>query len=64
MKKQNDLYAIKNHRFEDDEIHAAILADGDHEAAKEVGDDAARDIGLTDEQIKALSTPPKKRTGK
>jgi hypothetical protein len=63
-RRQNDFYAVQNHRFEDDHLHAAILANGDHAAAKKVSDQVARDIGLTEAEIKALSTAPKKGNGK
>ena len=48
-------------RFEDDHLHAAILANGDHEAAKKVSDQVARDVGLTEAEIEALSAPPPTR---
>jgi predicted dinucleotide-binding enzyme len=63
-RKQNDFHYIENHQFEDDKIHAAILADGDHEAAKKVSDQVARDIGLTEAEIEALSAPPQNVKGK
>jgi hypothetical protein len=47
--------------FVDDKIHTAILADGDHEAAKKVSDEVARDVGLTEAEIEALSAPPPTR---
>ena len=63
-RRQNDFHYIENHQFEDDNIHAAILADGDHEAAKKVSDQVARDIGLTAAEIEALSAPPQNVKGK
>ena len=60
-RRQNDLYSVSNHRFEDDHLHAAILANGDHEAAKKVSDRVARDVGLTEAEIEALSAPPPTR---
>jgi hypothetical protein len=58
-RRQNDFHYIENHRFEDDKMHAAVLADGDHEAAQKVSDQVARGIGLTDAEITALHTPQK-----
>jgi hypothetical protein len=59
-KKQHDLYSTaKGQGFEDDHLHGPILDAGDHEAAKKVSDAVARDIGLTDKEIEALSTPKK-----
>jgi hypothetical protein len=58
-RRNNDFHYIENRQFEDDKIHASILADGDHAAAKKVSDQVARDIGLTDAEIAALNTPPK-----
>jgi hypothetical protein len=58
-RRQNDFHYIENRRFEDDKMHAAILADGDQAAAQKVGDQVARDIGLTDAEIAALHAPPK-----
>jgi hypothetical protein len=60
-KRQNDFHQIENYQFVDDKMHAAILADGDHEAAKKVSDAVARDVGLTDAEIEALSAPPPTR---
>jgi hypothetical protein len=53
-RRENDFYYIENHRFQDEKIHAEILADGDHEAARKVSDQVARAIGLTDAEIAAL----------
>jgi hypothetical protein len=53
-RRQNDFYHIEKHRFQDEKIHAAVLADGDHEAAQKVSDQVARDIGLTEKEIAAL----------
>jgi predicted dinucleotide-binding enzyme len=58
-RRQNDFHYIENHRFEDDKLHAAVLADGDDEAAQKVSDQVARDIGLTDTEIAALHAPQK-----
>lgn len=58
-RKENDFYYIENHRFEDEKIHADILAGGDHEAAQKVSDQVAREIGLTDAEIAALHAPKK-----
>jgi hypothetical protein len=58
-RRQNDFHYIENRQFEDDKMHAAILADGDHAAAQKVSDQVARDIGLTDAEIAALHAPPK-----
>jgi hypothetical protein len=58
-RRQNDFHYIENRRFEDDKMHAVVLADGDHEAAQKVSDQVARDIGLTDAEIAALHTPQK-----
>jgi hypothetical protein len=60
-KRQNDFHQFENHQFVDDKMHAAILADGDHEAAKKVSDEVARDVGLTEAEIEALSAPPPTR---
>jgi hypothetical protein len=60
-RRQNDFHYIENHRFEDDKLHAAVLADGDHEAAQKVSDEVARDLGLTDAEIAALHAPPPKK---
>jgi hypothetical protein len=59
-RRQNDFHYIENHRFEDDKMHAAILADGDHEAAQKISDQVARAIGLSDEEIAALHASQKK----
>jgi hypothetical protein len=60
-RRQNDFHYIENRQFEDDKIHAAILADGDHEAARKVSDQVARGIGLTDAEIAALQEAPAKK---
>jgi hypothetical protein len=57
-RRQNDFHYIENHRFEDDKMHAPILADGDHEAAQKVSDQVARKIGLTEAEIAALRGKP------
>ena len=61
-KTQKDFHQIGDKGgFVDDKIHVAILADGDHEAAKKVSDEVARDVGLTEAEIEALSAPPPTR---
>jgi hypothetical protein len=60
-RKQNDFHYIENRQYEDDKLHADILADGDHAAAKKVSDQVARDVGSTEAEIGALSAPPPTR---
>jgi len=60
-RRQNDFYHIENHRFRDAKLHAGILDDGDHAAAQKVSDQVARDVGLTEAEIEALSAPPPTR---
>jgi hypothetical protein len=63
-RKQNDFHYHENHRYQDAKLHEPILADGDDEAAKKISDQVAREIGLTEAEIKALSAPPQKWKGK
>jgi hypothetical protein len=60
-KRQNDFHQVGDGGFVDDKMHAAVLANGDHEAAKKVSDEVARDVGLTEAEIEALSAPPPTR---
>jgi hypothetical protein len=44
---------------EDRGFHEPILEAGDHEAAKKVGRDIARELGLSDDEIDALGLKEK-----
>lgn len=61
---EKDFYYIDRGKRLDDKLHTKILEDGDDAKAKKVSDQVARDVGLTDAEIEALSAPPQKTKGK
>lgn len=57
---EKDFYYIEKGKRHDAKLHEPILAEGDHATAKKVSDQVARDLGLSEAEIEALSAPPKK----
>jgi hypothetical protein len=55
-RKPRELHHREKHRFADAKLHEPILAGGDHAAAEKISDQVARDIGLTEDEIAALSS--------
>jgi hypothetical protein len=55
-RKPHELHYREKHRFADAKLHQPILDGGDHAAAEKISDQVARDIGLTDAEIAALSS--------
>ena len=49
------MFYWQKHRRRDADLHEPILAAGDHRTAEAVGDAVAKRIGLTEEEINALS---------
>jgi hypothetical protein len=47
-------YRDDSGKKQDEDLHGPILEQGDHEAAKEVGKEAARPAGLTEAEIAKL----------